>query len=124
VQTILVIEDEVDIAELVAFNLKRNDFEVVMEHDGLSGLATARELLPDLIVLDLMMPGLDGPSALAKIREIDAYKTTPAVFMTAKVQPNEIQQYLDMGAVDVIPKPFDPMTLAEQLQEIWKKSQL
>jgi len=71
-----------------------------------------------------MMPGLDGPSALAKIREIDAYKTTPAVFMTAKVQPNEIQQYLDMGAVDVIPKPFDPMTLAEQLQEIWKKSQL
>jgi DNA-binding response OmpR family regulator len=54
---------------------------------------------------------------------MEAYRTTPAIFMTAKVQPNEIQGYLDMGAVDVIAKPFDPMTLAAQISKMWIRTQ-
>ena len=124
-ERILYAEDEPDIQEVASLALEMvGGFTLKTCNSGLEAVAEIEAFEPQLLLFDVMMPGLDGPSALAKIREIDAYKTTPAVFMTAKVQPNEIQQYLDMGAVDVIPKPFDPMTVAEQLQEIWKKSQL
>ena len=99
-QTILVIEDEVDIAELVAFNLKRNDFEVVMEHDGLSGLATARELLPDLIVLDLMMPGLDGVGVFKELNKDAATRGTPVIMLTARGQTEDKIAGLQIGADD------------------------
>ncbi|MFZ4515254.1 MAG: response regulator [Acidimicrobiia bacterium] len=72
----------------------------------------------DVIVLDMMMPGRDGISTLAALRTIPTASTTPVVFMTAKVQANEIQQYLDSGAHGVIAKPFDPMTVAEEVRQI------
>ncbi len=66
---------------------------------------------------------MDGPKAFTKIREIEAFKNTPAIFMTAKIQPEEVSQYLEMGAIGVIAKPFDPMTLADQVRDIWKKNE-
>ncbi|MES2130305.1 MAG: response regulator [Pseudomonadota bacterium] len=74
---------------------------------------------PDIIVLDVMLPEMDGPTILLHMRQIEAFANTPVVFMTAKVQANEVGEYLDLGAIGVIPKPFDPMTLSSQLQEIW-----
>ncbi len=66
-----------------------------------------------------MLPEMDGPTILLHMRQIEAFANTPVVFMTAKVQANEVGEYLDLGAIGVIPKPFDPMTLSSQLQEIW-----
>jgi CheY-like chemotaxis protein len=77
------------------------------------------EFGPDLILLDVMMPVLDGPTTFQALREIPALSATPVVFMTAKVQTEEVAFYRELGAVDVIPKPFDPMTLADQIREIW-----
>jgi CheY-like chemotaxis protein len=74
---------------------------------------------PDLLLLDVMMPGLDGPSTLAALRMIEATAATPVIFMTAKVQAGEIAYYRSLGALDVIPKPFDPMELSEQIRRIW-----
>lgn len=76
--------------------------------------------MPQLIILDVMMPGMEGPETLREIRKLPEYASTPAVFMTAKVQADEIQSYLDGGAAGVIPKPFDPMTLSDRILEIWQ----
>jgi CheY-like chemotaxis protein len=73
-----------------------------------------------MILLDVMMPGMDGPSTLEALRERPALADTPVAFMTAKVQPAEVAHYKSLGARDVIAKPFDPMTLASQVQSIWK----
>ena len=69
------------------------------------------------------MPGMDGPTTLKALRELSDIASIPAIFMTAKVQPHEVQEYRDLGAIDVIAKPFDPMTLSENLRSIWAKSQ-
>lgn len=66
---------------------------------------------------------MDGPKAFTKIREIEAFKNTPTIFMTAKIQPEEVNQYIKMGASGVIAKPFDPMTLADQVRDNWEKSE-
>ena len=70
-----------------------------------------------------MMPGMDGPAVLVKLRELIDITQTPVAFMTAKVQPNEIAHYLSLGARDVIIKPFDPMQLAQQVRTIWQRAQ-
>jgi len=77
---------------------------------------------PDLVLLDVMMPDMDGPTTLGKLREMPAGKTVPIVFMTAKVQRDEVERFLALGAAGIIPKPFDPMTLADQVKEIWRKA--
>ncbi|MDX8404753.1 MAG: response regulator [Mariprofundus sp.] len=123
-ERILYAEDEPDIQQIASLALEAvGGFTLKICNSGLEAVAACEDFAPQLLLFDVMMPGLDGPGALAKIREIDACKATPAIFMTAKVQPNEVQAYLDMGAVDVIAKPFDPMTLASQIQEIWARSQ-
>ena len=121
-ERILYAEDEADIQQVTSLALEVvGNFTLKTCSSGLEAINQIESFDPQLILLDVMMPEMDGPSALAKIRQMDAYKDTPAIFMTAKIQPAEIQLYLDMGAVDVIAKPFDPMTLASQIQEIWKK---
>jgi len=123
-ERILYAEDESDIQQVASLALEVvGGFTLKTCNSGLEAVNEIEAFAPQLLLFDVMMPEMDGPTALAKIREIEAYKDTPAIFMTAKVQPAEVQQYLDMGAVDVIPKPFDPMTLATQIQEIWAKVQ-
>ena len=77
---------------------------------------------PDLLLLDVMMPGMDGPTTLKEIRKIPQYTDIPAIFMTAKIQPNEVAQYKAMGVIDVISKPFDPTTLANAIKSAWTKN--
>jgi two-component system OmpR family response regulator len=74
-----------------------------------------------LLLLDVMMPGMDGPSALLELRKRPQLKDIPAIFMTAKIQSIEIQEYKAIGVAGIIEKPFDPMTLAERIQEYWNK---
>jgi len=123
-ERILYAEDEPDIQQVASLALELvGGYNLKTCNSGLEALAEIEAYAPQLLLFDVMMPDMDGPTALEKIRELEAFKDTPVIFMTAKVQPNEVQGYLDMGAVDVIAKPFDPMTLAAQIQEIWEKVQ-
>ena len=83
--------------------------------------AAAAGVVPDLILLDVMMPDLDGPATLAELRKLPATATTPVIFMTAKVQAAEVTYYKSIGAIGVIAKPFDPMALAQQVRTLWQQ---
>lgn len=120
--SILMVEDEPDIQTVAKLALEAvGGFNVEICSSGQEALNKVIGINPDLILLDVMMPGMDGPTTLQEMRKIPALSDTPVIFMTAKVQPQEIQQYKDLGALDVIAKPFDPMTLAEHVRSIWEK---
>lgn len=117
---ILMIEDEPDIQAVAQLALEAlGGFQVRVCSNGREGVQAAAAFAPDLILLDVMMPGMDGTSTLQVLRTLPQTVATPVVFMTAKVQPQEVAEYHAMGVLDVIAKPFDPMALAETLQTIW-----
>ena len=119
-QRILYVEDEADIRAVARIALEVvGGFEVLECVSGQEALAAAPAFAPDLILLDVMMRGLDGPSTLAALRALPDLKETPVVFISAKVQAHEVARYRQLGAVDVIAKPFDPMTLAATVRGIW-----
>lgn len=119
---ILLVEDDPDIQAVACMALETvGGFEVKMCNCGADALENVREFAPDLILLDVMMPGLDGPTTLEELRRLDEIAMTPVVFMTAKVQAAEKSHYCELGAVDVIAKPFDPMSLAATVQGIWDR---
>ncbi len=121
---ILCVEDDPDIRQIARLSLGTiGRLTVELCASGAEALARAPEFAPDLILLDVMMPGMDGPTTLARLRELPALAGTPVVFMTAKVQPPEVARYRALGAVDVIAKPFDPMTLAKDVKAIWARCQ-
>lgn len=118
---VLYVEDEPDIQTVARLALETlGGFTVEICSSGNEALARAPAFDPQLILLDVMMPVMDGPTTLGKLRELPQFAFTPVVFMTAKVQPGEVAEYKAIGAVDVIPKPFDPMTLSNQVQAIWE----
>ena len=121
-QTILIIEDEVDIADLVAFNLKRNDFDVSVANDGLQGLVSARKMLPDLIILDLMMPGMDGIQLFKELRREAETRKIPVIMLTARGQTEDKIQGLELGADDYMTKPFSPKELMLRVKNLLKRS--
>lgn len=122
-QTILYVEDEPDIRAIAELALETvGGYTLISCSSGGEALRAAEQHNPDLILLDVMMPEMDGPETLRQLRSIGSTAQIPAVFMTAKVQPSEVAEYLAMGAVDVIAKPFDPLTLAEQVQTIWQQA--
>jgi two-component system OmpR family response regulator len=94
-------------------------FVVIACASGQEALSAAPHARADLLLLDIMMPGMDGPSTLKALREMPATANTPVIFMTAKVQAAEVALYKGLGALEVIPKPFDPMELSAQIQHIW-----
>lgn len=119
---IMCVEDESDIQTIVRLSLETlGGFVVDICSSGSEALARVSGFKPQLILLDVMMPGMDGPTTLGKLREIPEFSGTPVVFMTAKVQPGEVAGYKAIGAADVIPKPFDPMTLPGQVREVWEQ---
>lgn len=123
-RSILYVEDEPDIREIAKIALEMvGGFSVVMCASGEEALKKAKGTTPDLLLLDVMMPGMDGPTTLKALRKLPELTDTPVIFMTAKVQPKEVDEYKAMGALDVIPKPFDPMALAHNLREIWNRTQ-
>jgi CheY-like chemotaxis protein len=94
-------------------------FEVVACASGAEAIAQAPAAAADLILLDVMMPGMDGPKTLARLRQIPETATTPVVFLTAVVQPQIIAELRALGALDVLTKPFEPMSLPDKLRRIW-----
>jgi two-component system OmpR family response regulator len=119
---ILYVEDEADIRTIAITVLEAiGGFTVIACSSGTQAIEAAPGADADLILLDVMMPGMDGPATLEALREIPQTAATPVVFMTAKVQAGEIAHFRSLGALDVIPKPFDPMTLPEQIAEIWRR---
>lgn len=120
---ILYVEDEPDIREIAQLALEVvGGLTLRSCASGEEALACAESFAPELILLDVMMPGMDGPSTLQALRAMPAVSGVPAVFMTAKVQPAEIAHFKSLGALDVVAKPFDPMQLASQLRAIWKSA--
>ena len=120
---ILYVEDEDSIRTIAITVLEAvGGFTVIACGSGQQAVEAAPGAAADLILLDVMMPGMDGPATLQALRALPQTAQTPVIFMTAKVQAGEIQQYKSLGALDVIAKPFDPMTLSEQISEIWQKA--
>ena len=118
---ILMIEDDLDIQAVARLALEMlGGFTVETCSRGRDALAAAPVFGPDLILLDVMMPGMDGPETLRHLRTLPQTQGVPVVFMTAKVMPHEVDQYKTLGALEVIRKPFNPMTLADTLQTLWK----
>ena len=117
---ILHVEDDRSIQAVAKVALEVvGGFQVLGCASGQEALDKVRDFNPHFILLDVMMPGMDGPETLARLREQVDLSQVPVVFMTAKVQPAEIEHYRSLGACDVIIKPFDPMQLANQVRSIW-----
>ena len=122
-ERILYVEDEPDIQAVAELALQSlGGFTLHVCSSGQQALEEAEAFKPQLILLDVMMPGMDGPTTMQELRKIDSLANVPVIFMTAKVQTNEVAEYMNMGALDVIAKPFDPMTLSDVVREIWSKA--
>lgn len=121
---IMYVDDEVDIRCIVEFALEDEvGMELRLCASGQEALDLAPTFRPDLILLDVMIPAMDGPTTLRRLRQLPGMAQTPVAFVTAKVQPEEVAYLTSIGAIDVIAKPFDPMRLPEQLRVLWKKTQ-
>ena len=117
---ILVVDDEPDLLAIISITLRaRGNFDVVTCTSGREALEIVARFEPDLILLDVMMPDMDGPMTLKALQEDPQTSSTPVVFITAKVLPRETARYLSLGAVAVIAKPFDQRTLVEEIETIW-----
>lgn len=114
---ILYVDDEDDIREIAELSLAMDpEFEVRLCASGREMLEIAPEWKPALLLLDVMMPQMDGPATLAALRQRQDLQSTPVVFITARTQTSERETLLGLGAIGVIAKPFDPMTLAANVR--------
>ena len=121
-QKILYVEDEADIRKVAKLALEEvGGLKVLVCASGAEAVDKAPGFRPDIIVLDVMMPGMDGTDTLKALHRLPELATTPAIFLTAKAMPDEIERYRELGVLNVIAKPFDPMTLADQVRKIWEK---
>ncbi len=119
---ILYVEDDPDIQTIARMALETvGGFEVLVCGSGAEALEKAPGFQPDIVLLDVMLPGMDGPDTLDALRRLPGLAKTPSVFLTAKALPAEVERYRKLGALDVIAKPFDPMTLAQRVREIWER---
>lgn len=119
--SIMHVDDDEDILTIaqIAFSLNLH-FELTQFASGADAVSCAPALNADVLLLDFIMPGLNGLATLKKLRELPQYKNTPAIFMTAKAEDNMKGMLLDAGAAGVITKPFDPMTLGDTVLRIYK----
>jgi two-component system, OmpR family, phosphate regulon response regulator PhoB len=120
--TILVIEDERDILDLVAYNLTQTGFRVLRAEDGVDGLRMAEREKPDLIVLDLMLPRMDGKEVCRRIRQVEATRTIPVIMLTARVEEVDRIIGFEIGADDYITKPFSVRELVLRVQSILRRA--
>lgn len=119
------VEDDHDIRMILDMSLKDlGGFKVDLYEDGPSALEAFKVSTPQLIMLDMMMPGMNGLEVLSALRQQKTFARTPVVFMTAKAQAHELSAYMSTGAQSVIVKPFDPMTLSDQVKKIWEQSEI
>lgn len=117
-------EDEADVVDLLRYNLERADFEVLIAMTGDLGLAMAREKRPDLIVLDLMLPGMNGHEVCRALKGDPNTEVIPILMLTAKGEPNERVKGLELGADDYVTKPFSPRELVLRVRALLKRHRL
>lgn len=121
---ILFVDDDPDILSIAKYCLESlSNTTVKYVTSGEAAVKEALVFLPDLILLDVMMPKMDGMATVSTLRLIPSLTHAPIVFITAKVQSEELEHYLNLGILDVIIKPFDPLTLATTILNIWDKYQ-
>jgi CheY-like chemotaxis protein len=113
---VLVADDDRDILELVAFRLERAGYDVVTAHDGAEALNVAEQRAPDLAVLDVMMPRLDGYEVTRRLRADEATQAMVIIILTASVRDTELERAFDAGANDFLRKPFSPADLATRVR--------
>lgn len=123
IQKVLLVDDDPRIRKIAQISLEGvGGWKVSLVASGFEAIEVAIKEKPDVILLDVMMPEMDGPTTLAKIRENDEIASIPVIFFTAKVQKQELDSYLALGAAGIISKPFDPMKLPTEIREIVEKS--
>lgn len=116
--TILVADDEVDVRELVTYRLTRSGYGVVEAVDGEQALELARDRLPNLAVLDVMMPKLDGYEVTTKMRADDRLRSIPVILLTARAQETDVSRGFEVGADDYLRKPFNPDELVARVRAV------
>lgn len=121
---LLIVDDDADILTISQYALKEDkSLEVRVASSGEEALNIAKSFQPDLILLDIMMPKMDGITTLKHLRSRPETQKTPIAFFTAKVTEDEISSYVQYGVIDVLIKPFDPMKFSSSIQAIWCKYQ-
>ena len=119
IKNVILVDDDTNITFLTKLALDElTDWNVIEASSGTQVLDLVKTFKPDLILLDAMMPGMDGRTTYGKLREIEALNSTYIIFITAKIQPDDISQFCDLGAEGVITKPFDPITLVEEIERV------
>ena len=121
---VLVIDDEAPIRLLCRVNLEAEKMEVLEAADGPTGLEQARAAKPDVILLDVMMPGLDGWQVAEQLLEDDRTRSIPIVFLTARAEFRDRARGLDLGGIDYVTKPFNPLELAPLVEDMLKRVEL
>jgi CheY-like chemotaxis protein len=122
IKNVLMVDDDLSILMIAEISLSKvGRWGVKTVDSGKKALALLSDFKPDVILLDVMMPGMDGPTTFQKLRELEEIASTPVIFMTAKVQTTEVASYCALGAAGVISKPFDPMTLPNEIRQIVQK---
>jgi len=119
--TVLIVEDEADVVDLLRYNLTKAGFSVLIATDGLEGLAMARKNRPDIIVLDIMMPGMDGHAVCKALKKDPATESVPVIMLTAKSEPSARIHGLEIGADDYVTKPFSPRELILRIQALLRR---
>jgi CheY-like chemotaxis protein len=118
---VMCVEDDADIRMILDFSLATlGGYQVLTFADGPAALAAVADFAPDLVLLDVMMPIMSGPEVLAELRLLPAMQGVPVVFLTAKAMPDEVEALLVHGATGVIVKPFDPVTLPQDIRIYWQ----
>jgi CheY-like chemotaxis protein len=120
-KNVLYVDDDADIREIVQMSLSLDgQLSVNLSDGGERALVKMRVERPDLVMLDVMMPGMDGPSILARMRADEELRHIPVIFMTAKANASEVARFRELSAIGVIAKPFDPMALGGQVRALWE----
>ena len=119
---ILVVDDEKDIVDLVAYNLEKEGYRVLRAYDGESALRKAAAEAPDLVILDVMLPGMDGREVCRRLRSLEACAGTPVLMLTAKAEESDKVVGLEMGADDYVTKPFSPKELVARVRALLRRS--
>ena len=122
-QRVMLVEDDPSIQTIVKMSLEVvGGLQVTIASSGIEALRLGRKARPQIILLDVMMPEMDGPQTLAELQKDPELSSIPVVFMTAKLQKHEVAELESLGVVGVIPKPFEPMTLAQRVSALWQSA--
>ena len=118
---IVMAEDEPDIGRLTMFKLKRAGYDIIWEKDGAAALNRINLEKPDLVILDIMMPVMDGYEVLEAIRDDPEFEKLPVLLLTAKAQQSDVEKGIELGATDYMRKPFQPNKLVERVNQLLEK---